>query len=47
MSGLTVPVVVSQNISRAAENYPGFPPPQDSRANVSLEAELLGLMSIP
>ena len=39
--------VVSQSISRAAENYPGFPPPQDSRANASLEAELLGLMSIP
>ena len=39
--------VVSQSISRAAENYPGFSPPQDGRANASLEAELLGLTSIP
>ena len=39
--------VDSQSISRAAENYPGLPPPQDSRANASLEAELLGLKSIP
>ena len=39
--------VVSQSIARAAENYPGFPPLQDSRANASLEAELLGLMLIP
>ena len=34
-------------ISWAANNYPAFPQPQDSRANASLEAELLGLTSIP
>ena len=38
--------VVSQSIYQAAENYPGFPPPQDSRANASLEAELLCLTLI-
>ena len=37
----------SQSISRAAENYPGFPQPQDSRSNASLEAELLGLTLVP
>ena len=49
MSGLTDPVGLHwfHSISRAAENYPGFPPPQGSRANAFLEAELLGLTSIP
>ena len=32
---------VSQSISQAAKNYPGFYPPQDSRANAPLEAESL------